>query len=129
MKRMCGIALAAVLFGGIAVAQSGTVNSISNDPEQNQKLSGSMGTTSGTANDVTPGQDRDETLGNPGNAPISGQMSEQANRPDQGKQAQATSGSPAPNQSSSSANSTSRPRGRDRNDKTAGKASSSSSPQ
>lgn len=62
------IVLGLLLGGCMAVAQnpnSGTVNSMSSDPEQNQKMTGSMGTTTGQPNDVTPGSGAATALGNP----------------------------------------------------------------
>jgi hypothetical protein len=62
------IMLGLLLGSCMAVAQnpsSGTVNSMSTDPEQNQKMTGSMGTTTGQPNDVTPGSDAATSLGNP----------------------------------------------------------------
>jgi len=123
--------LAAVLFSvllgcGIMTAQeqsSGTVNSLSVDPQQNQKLSGSMGTETGQPNDVTPGSHRDKPLGNPSNAQISGQKSAATN--EQGthgknkkasQKNQAPGGSPSTNQNSASTNSGKAPRRTDNRD-------------
>lgn len=108
--------LAAILFSvllgcGVVLTQeqsSGTVNTLSVDPEQNQKLSGSMGTETGQPNDVSRGEDRHEQLGNPSNRPISGQTRSQAAS---GKQAKrAPGGAPAANQRSASTNSGKAPR-------------------
>ncbi len=63
--------LAAILFSvllgcGVLLAQeqsSGTVNTLSTDPQQNQKLSGSMGTETGQPNDVSRGEDRNAAAG------------------------------------------------------------------
>ena len=68
MMKAIGI-MAAILLGScLSLAQnpnSGTVNSMSTDPEQNQKMTGSMGTTTGQPNDVTPGSGAATALGNP----------------------------------------------------------------
>jgi hypothetical protein len=57
-----------MLLGQNALAQNpngGTVNSMSTDPQQNQKMTGTMGTTTGQPNDVTPGSGAADALGNP----------------------------------------------------------------
>lgn len=96
--------LCSLLLGcGMVVAQeqsSGTVNSLSVDPQQNQKLSGSMGTETGQPNDVSRGEDRHEQLGNPSNRPISGQV---GNEKSGAKKV--PGGAPTANQNSSSTNS------------------------
>ena len=107
--------LCSVLLGcGMAVAQeqsSGTVNSMSVDPQQNQKLSGSMGTETGQPNDVSRGADRNQQMGNPSNRQISGQPSTKAS-----KNKQTRGGSPAANQNSASTNSGKAPRRTDNSD-------------
>jgi hypothetical protein len=108
--------LAAILFSfllgcGVALAQeqsSGTVNSLSVDPQQNQKLSGSMGTETGQPNDVSRGEDRHQQLGNPSNRPISGQPSRRSTSSKPLKQV--PGGSPSANQRSASTNSGKAPR-------------------
>lgn len=114
--------LCSVLLGcGIALAQeqsSGTVNTMSVDPEQNQKLSGSMGTETGQPNDVSRGADRNAELGNPSNRPISGQTSSGA-----AKSNQTPGGSPSANQKSASTNSRKAPRRTDNSDSSAGTSS------
>ncbi len=114
--------LAAILFSvllgcGVALAQaqsSGTVNTLSVDPEQNQKLSGSMGTETGQPNDVSRGEDRHEQLGNPSNRPISGQTSSRSSSSKPSKQV--PGGSPSANQKSASTNSGKAPRRTDNSD-------------
>jgi hypothetical protein len=114
--------LCSVLLGcGMALAQeqsSGTVNSLSVDPQQNQKLSGSMGTDTGQPNDVSRGADRNAQLGNPSNRPISGQASSGTS-----KSTQTPGGSPSANQKSASTNSRKAPRRSDNSDSTAGTSS------
>lgn len=111
--------LCSVLLGcGMMLAQeqsSGTVNSLSVDPEQNQKLSGSMGTETGQPNDVSRGEDRHEQLGNPSNRPISGQPSSgTSNGKASSRKAPSSNkvpgGSPSANQNSASTNSGKAPR-------------------
>jgi len=119
--------LCSVLLGcGMALAQeqssSGTVNSLSVDPQQNQKLSGSMGTTTGQPNDVTPGSHRHNAQGNPSKSQISGQESgatkeQAASKQDRsGKNKQVRGGSPSSNQNSASTNSGKAPRRNDNRD-------------
>lgn len=115
--------LCSILLGcGIVLAQeqsSGTVNSLSVDPQQNQKLSGSMGTETGQPNDVSRGADRNRDLGNPSNRPISGQVS---SGPANAKPTP-PGGSPSANQKSASTNSKKAPRQTDNSDSTAGTSS------
>ncbi len=132
--------LAAVLFSvllgcGMVLAQeqsSGTVNSLSVDPQQNQKLSGSMGTETGQPNDVSRGADRHQQLGNPSNRPISGQASSgTSNTKSTSKTStskasnsnKAPGGSPASNQKSASTNSGKAPRRSDNSDSNPGTTS------
>src|SRR5579862_5937370 len=92
--------LFSVLLGcGVVLAQgqsSGTVNSPSVDPEQNQKLSGSMGTETGQPNDVSRGEDHSQQLGNPSNRPISGQSSTATSNASNAKTANAKSSNAKP---------------------------------
>lgn len=118
--------LCSILLGcGVALAQeqsSGTVNSMSVDPQQNQKLSGSMGTETGQPNDVTPGSHQDKALGNPANSQISGQRSgattdQRANKQNKTQNSkQVRGGSPSSNQKSASTNSGKAPRRTDNRD-------------
>lgn len=58
MKTLAGITASLLLAGCVAWGQTGaggTVNSQSTDPQQNQKMTGAMGTSNGQPNDVTPG--------------------------------------------------------------------------
>jgi hypothetical protein len=74
MKRS-GIVLGVLLASWMVVAQNpngGTVNSMSTDPQQNQKMTGSMGTTTGQPNDVTPGSNAATTVGNPSDRTMTG---------------------------------------------------------
>jgi hypothetical protein len=98
---------------------SGTVNTLSVDPEQNQKLSGSMGTETGQPNDVSRGA-RHEQTGNPSNRPISGQSSSTTSNGAKANSKQTPGGKPSANQNSASTNSGKAPRRTD---------NSSSSPQ
>jgi hypothetical protein len=109
--KLTAILFSVLLGCGMALAQeqsSGTVNTLSVDPEQNQKLSGSMGTETGQPNDVSRGEDRHQQMANPSNRPISGQTRSHAAS---GKQAkQVPGGAPATNQKSASTNSGKAPR-------------------
>lgn len=110
-----GTILFSVLLGcGVALAQqqsSGTVNSLSVDPEQNQKLSGSMGTETGQPNDVNRSGARNEEVGNPSNSQISGQPSTQTSTNSKTSSSkQAPGGKPSANQHSASTNSGKAPR-------------------
>ena len=109
--------LCSILRGcGMALAQeqsSGTVNSMSVDPQQNQKLSGSMGTETGQPNDVSRGADRNQQMANPSNRQISGQPGSKAS-----KSKQTPGGSPSANQNSASTNSGKAPRRTDNSDST-----------
>ena len=128
--KLAAVVCFLVLGGGLVLAQeqgSGTVNSLSVDPQQNQKLSGSMGTETGQPNDVSRGADRDEQLGNPANSQISGQKSAVTNEQEGGGQNKRASkknevpgGSPATNQNSASTNSGRAPRRTDNRDSSLG---------
>jgi hypothetical protein len=116
--KLAAIMCSVVLGCGMAIAQeqsSGTVNTLSVDPQQNQKLSGSMGTETGQPNDVSRGADRKSQLGNPSSRPISGQQSDKASQNRQDNKLK-TSGSPAANQRSASTNSGKAPRRKDNRD-------------
>lgn len=111
--------LCSLLLGcGMALAQeqsSGTVNSLSVDPQQNQKLSGSMGTETGQPNDVSRGEDRNQQLANPSNSPISGQASSGSSSSSHSSATSASKqtvpgGKPSANQNSASTNSGNAPR-------------------
>jgi hypothetical protein len=123
--KLAAVLCTVVLGGGLVLAQeqsSGTVNSLSVDPQQNQKLSGSMGTETGQPNDVSRGADRNEQLGNPANGQISGQASgatkeQPAGKQDRsGKNKEVRGGSPSTNQNSASTNSGKAPRRTDNRD-------------
>lgn len=104
MKRLltiaCGTVLACCLFAGVLLAQSGggTVNTVSDDPQQNQKLSGDMGTTTGQPNSVTPGSRNNPNGGNPGGEDLASpyEQSQQQSRDAQYRSAQ-PAGSPGEN--------------------------------
>jgi len=67
--KLAALLCTCLLGSAMAIAQDqtgGTVNSMSVDPQQNQKMTGSMGTTTGQPNDVTPHNDAATSLGNPG---------------------------------------------------------------
>ena len=116
--KAAAIVCSVVLGCGMVMAQeqsSGTVNTLSVDPEQNQRLSGQMGTTTGQPNDVSRGADRNSQLGNPSSRPISGQQSDKASQ-NQQQSKHKTSGSPAANQKSASTNSGKAPRRTDNRD-------------
>ncbi len=64
MKKMMAVVFAMLLGASMVAAQEqgqGTVNTMSNDPEQNQRRTGNMGTTTGQPNDVSPTQGHDAT--------------------------------------------------------------------
>jgi hypothetical protein len=113
---MTGVFLSCLLAAGMAFAQSssgGTVNQMSVDPEQNQRKTDNMGTTTGQPSDSTRGA---AAVGNPSNSQIDGQSSNGGS-----KGAKAPGGSPAANQNSASTNSTSGMRRSDGTDSVAGK--------
>jgi hypothetical protein len=116
------VLLCSVVLGcGVVLAQeqsSGTVNTLSVDPQQNQKLSGSMGTETGQPNDVSRGADRNAQVGNPSNRPIGGQSGSTT-----AKNKQTPGGSPSSNQKSASTNSRKAPRRTDNSDANAGQSS------
>ncbi len=117
--RMTGVFLSCLLAGGMAVAQSssgGTVNQMSVDPEQNQRRTDNMGTTTGQPNSSTRGA---APVGNPSNSQIDGQTSDRGAKGAKGNKA--PGGSPAANQNSASTNSTGGMRRTDNSDNVAGK--------
>jgi len=119
--RMTGVFLSCLLAGGMAIAQSssgGTVNQMSVDPEQNQRRTDNMGTTTGQSNSTTRGA---APVGNPSNSQIDGQPSnEGAKGAKSAKGNKAPGGSPAANQNSASTNSTGGMRRTEGNDSAAG---------
>lgn len=97
MKRHAALAVG-ILFtvcacGSLVAAQSsGTVNPLSSDPQQNQKLSGNMGTTTGQPNSVTPGSRNNPDGGNPAGQ---GQASPYEQSQQESRDAQYSSAQPA----------------------------------
>ena len=59
MKLLINLTAAGLLLGGMALAQSssGTMNSLSTNPRQNQELTNSTGTESGQPSDAVPGSE------------------------------------------------------------------------
>lgn len=117
--KLVAILFSVLLGCGMALPQeqsSGTVNTMSVDPQQNQKLSGSMGTETGQPNDVTRGEDRNQQVGNPSDRPISGQTSSGTAKNQTSNSKQVPGGSPSANQKSASTNSGKAPRRTDNDD-------------
>ncbi len=71
-----GLLLSVALAGGQNSNNSGTVNSMSTDPQQNQKATGTMGTTTGQPNDVTPGSSQNYSGGVPSTSTMTGSGSD-----------------------------------------------------
>jgi hypothetical protein len=67
----CGLMLSAVMISAQS-GNSGTVNQMSNDPQQNQKATGTMGTTTGQPNDITPGSKNSPNGGVPSTTTMTG---------------------------------------------------------
>jgi len=71
MRKAFTLACGVILSATLAAAQNsngGTVKSMSTDPQQNQKATGTMGTTTGQPNDVTPGSNANPNGGVPSTA-------------------------------------------------------------
>ena len=60
MSKLILTCFAVLLLAGAAVAQSGTINSMSTNPRQNLELSNSTGTESGQPSDSVPGSQNQE---------------------------------------------------------------------
>jgi hypothetical protein len=105
MLKSIPLFAAVLLLGGVAAAQSGTINSMSTNPRQNVELSNSTGTESGQPSDSVPGSQSQEN----GLMPVTSNMVGSGSNGDMGQSARGAKPATAATEAKPAANNNAAP--------------------